>query len=316
MAVQTVADYVELSALEPLGPGEALTLIQDRVVRMVPLHTQVLQRLFPEPDHIFKRQRYQFLIVRDAVLVHEPPHIALIEVRPIRLPDNPVFRLCPFRHRNSLPANVAYHDLRLLLNRNEVYVRGLKLGVPPVLSLNRHAHADIFPVDPHDSGEEQGICPVKLHQNQGERRLVQECFASEVTDRESMHASLVRQLIPVRLRTAHHAMTPGRGERVSALLALGSQELLLRQSGKERGVLSIGVDVVHFPVILADYGIQVVQDVPILGLWKLEVFCLCHAAPPYYGRSRMLTAIYVPVPACEWMAPRLGSASCSLASFR
>src|SRR5680860_1185324 len=59
-----------------------------------------------------------------------------------------------------------------------------------------------------------------------------------------------------------------------------------------RLVLSIGVDVVHFPVILADYGIQVVQDVSILGLWKLEVFCLCHAAPPYYGRSRMLTAIY------------------------
>src|SRR5660397_283274 len=96
------------------------------------------------------------------------------------------------------PPMSAYHDLRLLLNRNEVYVRGLKLGVPPVLSLNRHAHADIFPVDPHDSGEEQGICPVKLHQNQGKRRLVQECFASEVTDRESMHASLVRQLIPVR----------------------------------------------------------------------------------------------------------------------
>src|SRR5660398_250752 len=59
------------------------------------------------------------------------------------------------------PPMSAYHDLRLLLNRNEVYVRGLKLGVPPVLSLNRHAHADIFPVDPHDSGEEQGICPVK-----------------------------------------------------------------------------------------------------------------------------------------------------------
>src|SRR5660397_175806 len=52
------------------------------------------------------------------------------------------------------PPMSAYHDLRLLLNRNEVYVRGLKLGVPPVLSLNRHAHADIFPVDPHDSGEE------------------------------------------------------------------------------------------------------------------------------------------------------------------
>src|SRR5660398_270687 len=103
-----------------------------------------------------------------------------------------------------------------------------------------------------------------------------------------MHASLVRQLIPVRLRTAHHAMTPGRGERVSALLALGSQELLHRQPGKERGVLSIGVDVVHFPVILADYGIQVVQDVSILGLWKLEVFCLA-----------MLLLLTMDVPGCS-----------------
>jgi hypothetical protein len=59
---------------------------------------------------------------------------------------------------------------------------------------------------------------------------------------------------------------------IAATGAAASQESLLRQSGEERRVLGIGMDIVDLVVILDDYRVYTEEDRPLLGLRELGIF--------------------------------------------